>query len=457
MRPRTTDAAAGQQRAPAAPHGRAPAVAAGVVAVGAFVAATLALTHGAEGASGVLAALLRFVRYLGSLVAVGGFVFVAVVRPPPVPVGPRGRRLVVLAGVVAAVASVMAVPLQAVYLSGRLAGAVDGATLAAVAASGFGTSVAVGLAGLALLALAVTRVPAAWAVGAGTAGCLLVLGAFLLTGHSAVSEPRGVALTANLAHTVAGAVWLGGLVLLPVALSERREADDLVGGARLVGRFSAAATLALVAVAAAGLALAWVEVRELAALATPYGAVLLIKIALVAVVAALGAYNNRRLVPALRRGVGGGWDRLNRIVRLEAAGLVGVVAVTAVLVNIVPARVEAGVDAQVVRVAPLDADRVATVIVEPARPGSNEVHLFVEGEALGEELTELTLHFFPPEEDRASATIAPTRVGPGHWLHLGREFTHSGEWRLQLVGEVNATEETVTVTIPITAVDEWDL
>jgi hypothetical protein len=48
-------------------------------------------------------------------------------------------------------------------------------------------------------------------------------------------------------------------------------------------------------------------------------------------------------------------------------------------------------------------------------------------------------------------------VGPGHWLHLGREFTHSGEWRLQLVGEVNATEETVTVTIPITAVDEWDL
>jgi copper transport protein len=453
---RASEADETRPRLAVVPAWRVPAaVAAGVVGAGMFVAATLSLTHGGEGVAGVLAALLRFARYLGSLVAAGGFVFMAVVRPPATPLESRGRRLVLLAVAVAATASVVAVPVQAAYLTGQAAAAVDGSVLAAVVASGFGRSVAVGLAGLALLAAAVARVPAPAAGGAGAAGSLLALGAFLLTGHSVVSEPQSVALPANLAHAAAGAVWLGGLVLLPLALAERREADDLVGGARLVGRFSTAATLVLVAVGAAGLALAWVEVRALAALATSYGVVLLIKAALVGVVAALGLYNNRRLVPAIRCGDIAGWGRLLRIVRLEAVGLVGVVAVTAVLVNIVPARVEAGVDAQVVGVAPLGADRVATVIVEPARPGANEVHVFVEGGALGEELADLTLRLVPPGEEEAAETVTPTRVGPGHWLHLGPEFTHSGAWQLQLAGKIGDAEETVTMTIPIAPSDEW--
>ncbi len=457
---------AGSARAPA---WRAPAVVAGaVLAVGVFVAVTLSLTHGGEGALGVPAALLRFVRYGGSLMAVGGFVFLAAVRPSSSPAQGLDRRLALVAAAAAAAASLALVPVQAALVSGRLTGAVDWSVVTAVLSAGFGQSVGVGVTGLALLALAVAltpavastptsaRAPSAAGVGLGAAGCLLTLGAFLLTGHTAVSQPQAVTLTANLTHTAAGAVWLGGLVLLPLALSERRRADDLLGAGRLVGRFSTAATVAVLAAGAGGLALAWVEVRSLAALATPYGSVLLVKIALVAAVAALGGYNNRRLVPAIRRGDLAQWDRLTRIMRWEAAGLVAVLAVTAVLVDIVPARVDAGVDAQVVRVAPLGAGRTATVIIEPARPGTNEVHVYVDGGGIDEELTDVALGFVPPGEEEAAQDVTPSQVGPGHWLHLGSEFTTSGDWRLELIADADDPEAAAALTIPITAVDEWD-
>ena len=465
----------------ASPAWRAPAVVAGgVLAVGVFVAVVLSLTHGGEGALGVPAALLRFVRYVGSLMAVGGFVFLTAVRAPSSPEQGADRRVVALAAAAAAVASIALVPVQAALVSGQPAGAFDWSVVTTVLSAGFGQSVGVGVVGLALLGLAVARTstagartPAASApsadrapptgaassaarAGIGAAGCLLALGAFLLTGHTVVSQPQAVALTANLTHTTAGAVWLGGLVLLPLALSERRRADDLRGGGELVGRFSTAATVSVLAAGAGGLALAWVEVRSLAALATPYGTVLLVKIALVAAVASLGGYNNRRLVPAIRRGDLTQWQRLTRIMRWEAAGLVAVLAVTAVLVDIVPARVEAGVDAQVVRVAPLGAGRTATVIVEPAHPGTNEVHVYVDGGGIDEDLTDVTLGFVPPGEQEPAQDVTPSQVGPGHWLHLGSEFTTSGDWILELVADPDDPEAATEMTIPIAAVDEWD-
>jgi copper transport protein len=451
----TREAQVPHRRAVAARAWRARAAFGGaVLAVGMFVVATLSLTHGGESVAGVTAALLRFVRYLGALLAVGGFVFVAAVRPGGWPVEPRARRLTLVAAGAAVAASLLALPVQAAYLSGRAAASVDGAALTAVVTSGFGHSVGVGTVGLALLAFGVARVPAPSALSAGAAGCLLALGAFLLTGHSVVSEPQSVALPANLAHTAAAAVWLGGLVLLPLTLAERREAEDPLGGARLVGRFSTVATIALGVVAAAGTSLAWVEVRSVAALDTAYGTVLLVKVTLVGIVVALAAYNNRRLVPAIRNGAG--WDRLLRTVRLEAVGLVGVVAVTAVLVNIVPARVDAGVDAQVVRMAPLGADQTVTLVVEPARPGVNEVHVYITGARLDAAHDDLAIEFVPPGAQHAAATVTPPRVGPGHWLHLGGELSENGVWEIRLISRADGDAQRVTMTVPVTGVEDWD-
>ncbi len=70
-------------------------------------------------------------------------------------------------------------------------------------------------------------------------------------------------------------------------------------------------------------------------LSTQWGRVLLVKLALVAAVAAVGLYNNNRLVPALEGGSVAGPNptrRLRRAVTVEAGLMVAVVLVTAILV-----------------------------------------------------------------------------------------------------------------------------
>lgn len=94
--------------------------------------------------------------------------------------------------------------------------------------------------------------------------------------------------------------------------------------------------------AVAGLALAWVEVRNLRALlAAPYGRTLAVKTTIVAAVLTVGAYNNRILVPAIRRAPGEwspAWRRLRWTVRIEVIGLVAALAATAILVDRPPPR-----------------------------------------------------------------------------------------------------------------------
>jgi putative copper export protein len=75
----------------------------------------------------------------------------------------------------------------------------------------------------------------------------------------------------------------------------------------------------------------WLEVRELGALwSTAYGRTLLVKLALLLPVALLGAYNWRRVVPALE--AEGGAARLRRTATVELALGALVLLVTAVLV-----------------------------------------------------------------------------------------------------------------------------
>ena len=72
---------------------------------------------------------------------------------------------------------------------------------------------------------------------------------------------------------------------------------------------------------------------------TGYGLALLMKVALVAVVIVLGAYNRRHLVPAVSAGAAAGpRRRLARIVSVELAMLLAVVGVTSVLVARSPCR-----------------------------------------------------------------------------------------------------------------------
>jgi copper transport protein len=112
--------------------------------------------------------------------------------------------------------------------------------------------------------------------------------------------------------------------------------------------------------------------------ATGYGQTLLVKVVLVAAVAALGGWNRRTLA--------GGRPvppRLGRIVSIELLGLLLVVAVTAVLVNRSPVEASATPTGPTVTVPAPDAVEVplssgagtARYVLSPARTGQNQIEL----------------------------------------------------------------------------------
>ena len=200
-------------------------------------------------------------------------------------------------------------------------------------------------------------------------------------------DVRWLATTADVVHLLVVAVWGGGLVLLWFCLRSRRRAAAAAGpGASsaeaadtpaVVARFSTMATVAIVAAGITGLTLGWSEVRSLDALTgTGYGQLLLVKAGVVAVIAALGAYNHFRLVPAMGQGKAkAALARLGPTLRLEALALLVVVGLTAVLVVVTPARTEAA-GGPVERIIDLGDVGSVQLVVAPARAGFNQIHLY---------------------------------------------------------------------------------
>jgi copper transport protein len=122
----------------------------------------------------------------------------------------------------------------------------------------------------------------------------------------------------------------------------------LASTVEVVGRFSTMAGVSVAILLVAGVLLAVAEVGSITNLFdTGYGQILLVKVALVGVLLFVAAYNRYLLLPVLfaeakgRPGTGGlgaGWRRLRATMRVEAAGVVAVLAVTAVLANGTPSN-----------------------------------------------------------------------------------------------------------------------
>ena len=173
----------------------------------------------------------------------------------------------------------------------------------------------------------------------------LVAGAFAalalaLSGH-AVAVPRwqGVAVTADMLHVIGAGGWLGSLgVLLIAGVPAARRLEPTRRDAAVATLFRAFSSTALIAAAllsGTGLFATWLHVGALAALwSSQYGRILLIKLAVVALVAITGAYNWRRVLPKL--GDETGTIRLQRSARAEIVIAVVVVMLTAILVATAP-------------------------------------------------------------------------------------------------------------------------
>jgi copper transport protein len=191
-------------------------------------------------------------------------------------------------------------------------------------------------AGAALLAIA-----GLLAAGRSTAGWLmtgLAVAALVwtlpLTGH-AIENPWGTVAGVGLQglHVAGGALWLGTLAVMMAAtypqIRGRPDREQVL--ARLVHSYSPLALTGAGTAVLAGVLLAWNDVASWSALIdSTYGRALLIKLAVLSGVIALGYHNWRRVRPAL--GAVPGAARLARSASVELAIGTILLAVTAVLV-----------------------------------------------------------------------------------------------------------------------------
>jgi copper transport protein len=167
-------------------------------------------------------------------------------------------------------------------------------------------------------------------------GALALLAAFLFDGHTVTKGHRLVTGVVDVIHVAGGAVWVGGLLMLASVLWRRRRQHREVRALQLGVRFSVVATIALVAAGLAGLILTVIVLDSPSELwATEWGRLLVAKTLFVAIAAAAGGYNHKVLIPQLDRAPDDPVlaDRFRSIVTGEAAALVAVVVLTALLMG----------------------------------------------------------------------------------------------------------------------------
>jgi copper transport protein len=174
------------------------------------------------------------------------------------------------------------------------------------------------------------------ASAAALVGIALVVASFLFDGHTVSEGPRWLHAGANLIHVVTAATWAGGVAMLAFVIARRNRNNVATRSLQLAVRFSVVATVALVAAGLAGVVLSAVILDSPSQLwSTPWGQLLLLKVALVAIAAAGGAYNHKIIVPELERSPNdaGVAHRFRTVVTLEAVALVAVTITTALLIG----------------------------------------------------------------------------------------------------------------------------
>jgi len=161
---------------------------------------------------------------------------------------------------------------------------------------------------------------------------LAVAATLPLTGHFRV-VPSGVlfgVLTGAL-HVIGGGLWLGTLALVASVGWIGGDEGRASRVARLVASFSPLALTGAALTGLSGVVTAWQTVASFGALTgTPYGRTLLLKLACLVGVAALGAYNWRVVQPRLAAGTGEGILRRSALTEITFGAIL--LVITALLV-----------------------------------------------------------------------------------------------------------------------------
>jgi len=382
----------------------------------------------------------------------------------------RLRRLLLAAVALGFVVSVLGILLQGasaagVSLRSSLKGVVIENTLHSRFGEVWGARAIDWLAlGVLLLASGVPRGderPPRWVLGLLGVGCAYLAITPALAGHASIQSPAAVFFPSDVVHVLGASVWVGGIACLlgalPAATRELRPADRTRLLLAVLARFSPLALASVIAIAITGVVQAYIDVRSVEGLLhTTYGALILIKVALLGALIGLGWVNRERVIPALEQIVqaGGPPGRTGalarRTMRGELALMLTVLGVTAALVSYAPPiDAASGPFATNTTLGPIELE----MTVEPARVGLNTVHLYLIDAQDGAQYTgtkELTATASLPAKGIGPLALHPTLAGPGHYILSSAVLSPGGTWQIQITDRVSEFEQySRTVSVPI--------
>jgi copper transport protein len=278
--------------------------------------------------------------------------------------------------------------------------------------------------------------------------------ALLLTisaaGHARTSGPW--AFLFDVIHIAAASTWVGGLGFMILALL-LAGADRWPLASRAVPRFSLIAVVSVATLIVAGTLRGYQEVRAFHGLwDTTYGQLLLVKIALVLPLLALGAYNNRFAVPRLKKQIASVVEqrRFLRAAGAELAIMAVIVGVTAVLVTEPPAKASisaAKYATDTIPIGPLELN----YLIDPAKTGPNVIHLyFFKRTGPPANVDDAKMSATLPSKNLGPLQIPLTRIVPSHYTTSAGVFPEAGDWQVTFeIRKGQFQSYTQTVTVPI--------
>jgi copper transport protein len=407
----------------------------------------------------IIGGISRFIMYLAALIAAGVAFFLAFIHDRAedrwriVPFVRIGSLLALLS----ATGIVMS---QAALLTGKGAGAVtDSNVLRDVLNQNLGWSLALLMIGLAAVHLSTDIPKKVVSNSLALSGGLAVTVSFAVWGHATELSPKAISLAADAIHATAAALWLGGLVGLVMVLSLRTP-DTVRATAGIISRFSLMAFWSVIALAIAGLTLTITgsDASLNSILTTTWGQLVLAKIGLTLIVVLIAAWNRRTLVPSLisptenTGELAVRWATLLRTIRAEAVLLVAVVALTAIVVNVPPART-----AVVAKTDRVDiTQRVDTgnvqLSVDPAIVGPNTVAVrYTDG--TGQPINvanSMSIEFSQPSAGLEPITRQVPASEPGVFVIQGNELSIPGTWTITIaVRTGDFTEQRTSFEVPV--------
>jgi copper transport protein len=404
---------------------------------------------------GVAYWLVRAAAFAGLLFLVG-IVAIVLFVSPALTEGRRVRVCLWTAWATLVVATVLGLAIQGVYAAALPVGdALHPAVIREVLATRFGR---VQLLRLGLLAAVIPmllltsrrRFESTRSRWMSTAWVLLgaaLLATAGLAGHATTGPAVFAGFALDVVHLGAASLWLGGLAVLACLLTPNPEVDPTF--MRTVARsISTIAFVAVLVVVASGTLQAVRQVGSLPELVdTDYGRILLVKVAFVLLLIALGGLSRLRLRRLSGASENSGARRLRLTVALELVVAFAVLAATALLVNASPARSQVNLPFTTSFTALGDQ---VNVIVSPSVAGvRNVLHVYVLGPTgRAKAVPELDAALSLPEKHLGPLVLPLTIAGVGHYRDRNVTFLTPGAWILSVTLRTSAIDEQV-VQLPL--------